>query len=238
MLKQATKFAPLETAFATAAQAGFGFAEFWLDCSYLADWQTIVRIAGEFPLQYALHFPNRGDLDDGALDQAVALYQVLGCATMVIHQPMFRRYHERLLDRDPALRLAVENHHLDIGQLDRWIGEYQWLTLDVEHFWKFTLEDASLATFLGHLQELLNRIAGKLAHIHLPGYLPGYAEHRPMYCAREMVLPVLSILAAQRFEGFVVSEVDLEFQNPTELRMDTLLFDRWREVSSDLHDPG
>jgi hypothetical protein len=54
-----------------------------------------------------------------------------------------------------------------------------------------------------------------------------------MYCARELVFGVLSLLADARFEGLVVSEVSLEHQNPAELRMDVLLFDAWREK----HDP-
>jgi hypothetical protein len=50
-----------------------------------------------------------------------------------------------------------------------------------------------------------------------------------MYCAREMIFPALSLLAEARFEGLVVSEVNLEYQNFEELHMDVLLFDVWRE---------
>jgi hypothetical protein len=32
-----------------------------------------------------------------------------------------------------------------------------------------------------------------------------------------------------RFEGLVVSEADLEYQNLTELQMDVLLFQAWRD---------
>ena len=75
---------------------------------------------------------------------------------------------------------------------------------------------------LGH------NIGDKLLHIHLPGYWPGFQEHRPMYCAREMIFPVLSLLADARFEGLVVSEVDPAYQNLSELHMDVLLFEAWR----------
>jgi hypothetical protein len=44
-----------------------------------------------------------------------------------------------------------------------------------------------------------------------------------------MVLPVLSLLAGAGFEGLIVSEANLEHQNPEELRMDVLLFDVWRQ---------
>jgi hypothetical protein len=54
------------------------------------------------------------------------------------------------------------------------------------------------------------------------------AEHRPMYCSREMVLPILSLFAESRFAGLIVSEVRAEFQNANDLRMDVLLFNAWR----------
>jgi sugar phosphate isomerase/epimerase len=230
MLRLATKFAPERIAFSTAVEAGYRFAELWLDERYLADWRRVVDVAMDFPLQYALHFPNHGSPDDRTLDNAVALYRALDCSTMVIHQPMCRRYRERLSTRDRTLRLAVENHDLNLRDFRRWMVENEFLTLDVEHLWKYTLDDASLPDFLDELRLTIRKMAAKLVHVHLPGYLPGYDEHRPMYCAREMVFPVLSVLAAEQFEGFVVSEVNTEFQNVAELRMDTLLFERWCQL--------
>ena len=43
-----------------------------------------------------------------------------------------------------------------------------------------------------------------------------------------MALPVLSLLAEFHYEGLIVSEVNPEYQNAQELRMDVLLFDAWR----------
>ena len=51
-----------------------------------------------------------------------------------------------------------------------------------------------------------------------------------MYCSRDMVFAVLSLFERYRFSGLVVSETELAYQNPIDLRMDVLLFDRWREV--------
>ena len=96
--------------------------------------------------------------------------------------------------------------------------------------WKFTLADASTDTLLKALEEFLRRFGDKLIHVHLPGYAPGCDEHRPMYCSREMVLPVLSLLADHQFDGLIVSEVNAQFQNFHELRMDVLLFERWQQI--------
>ena len=102
------------------------------------------------------------------------------------------------------------------------------LALDVEHVWKFTLGDAPLDALLAQVRVVLDRFRDKLRHVHLPGYWPGFREHRPMYCSRDMIFPVLSLLDDIRFEGLVVSEANPEYQNACELRMDVLLFDAWR----------
>jgi hypothetical protein len=101
--------------------------------------------------------------------------------------------------------------------------------LDVEHLWKYTLRDAPLGDVLARIGEFFTQFGGKLRHIHMPGYLPYGQEHRPMYCSRDLVLRMFSLLAERGFEGFVVSESDPEFQTVHELRMDVLLFEAWRE---------
>ncbi|MFG0334145.1 MAG: sugar phosphate isomerase/epimerase family protein [Maioricimonas sp. JB049] len=230
MFRLATKFKPTRKALETAVEAGFRHAEFWLGPRILADWKQVAALARQYPLEYALHFPNRKDLDQPALEQCVALYRALDCRAMVIHEPMYAASGEALLQIDPEITLAVENHHVSIGDLDRWTDRQQHLTLDVEHLWKFTLKDATLTDLLTTVERFLDRAGDRLRHVHLPGYLPGYDEHRPMYCAREMVLPVFTLLEAAGYEGFVVSEANKEFQNPRELRMDCLLFEQWQEL--------
>ena len=230
MLKVATKFKPKAAAFETAQAAGFHYAEFWLDKRWLSEWKSVARQAQEFQLRCALHFPNRGELGETTLCDAVRLYRQLECSAMVIHAPMLRRYGQRLVELDSTLRLGVENHRLTPAEFDHWACEHQWLTLDIEHLWKFTLADASTDTLLKALEEFLRRFGDKLIHVHLPGYAPGCDEHRPMYCSREMVLPVLSLLADHQFDGLIVSEVNAQFQNFHELRMDVLLFERWQQI--------
>src|SRR5205085_764095 len=100
----------------------------------------------------------------------VTLHRELGCRCMVIHQPMHDRYRDELLRLEPALRLAVENHRLTPDGLTAWAERSDGLTLDVEHVWKFSLRDAPLAELLGWLRAFLGRHAGKLRHVHLPGY--------------------------------------------------------------------
>lgn len=233
MLKLATKFAPQREHFEVAYRAGHRNAEIWLNAAALGNAAAIVQLAGQYPLRYALHFPNRGELDDSALFQCVRLYQQLRCTALVIHVPMYERYGERLLNHDSSLRLAVENHDLPAHEFGAWAERYRGLTLDIEHLWKYTLADAPLSRLARVLEEFLDRFADKLLHVHLPGYLPGQPEHRPMYCSRDMVFRALSALEAHRFQGLIVSEADLGFQNPNDLRMDVLLFDRWRELQQE-----
>src|SRR5262245_54757839 len=123
MLKLATKFAPQPSAFELAHRAGFRCVELWLDGNVLAGWEAVAALARHYPFEYALHFPNRLDQPGQALDQTVALYRALGCRCMVIHRPMLDRHGDALMRLEPAMRLAVENHKLDLQGLTRWAEE-------------------------------------------------------------------------------------------------------------------
>ncbi len=183
MLKLATKFQPQAPALETAYRAGFRFAEIWLGAAVLADWQTALRQVRAYPNGYVVHFPNSVDLSSDLLKNTVALYRNLECRCLVIHQPMYDKYSAELLALDPHLRLAVENHKLTPPQLENWAQTNPGLTLDVEHLWKFTLRDGPLDTLLNLVRTLFERFGDKIYHVHLPGYWPGFEEHRPMYCA-------------------------------------------------------
>src|SRR4029079_3124628 len=114
------------------------------------------------------------------------------------------KFAEHLHRLDPSLRLGVENHKLTPSALAHWAQRHDGLTLDVEHVWKFTFPGAPLETLLGELRTFLARHGHKLRHVHLPGFLPGWPEHRPMYCARDLVFPVLTLLNDIGFEGLTV----------------------------------
>ncbi len=230
MIGIATKFAPTQPAFEMARQAGFRRAELWTDADVLGRWQEVVQLARSYPFDYAFHFPNRLDQPAEVLDAAVALYRGLGARAVVLHQPHQDRYGAALAERCPGIRLAVENHHLTADELIGWAESNPGLALDVEHLWMFTVPGAPLEGVLAQVEALLERFAHKLHHVHLPGYLPGQPEHRPMYCSRDLALGMWDLLERYRFEGLVVSEVDMEFQNVHDLGMDVLLFERWKEL--------
>eukprot|EP00913_Durusdinium_trenchii_P023335 g21913.t1 len=212
-------------------------AEFGVDGQY-SPATEIAGDADEFGMRHVIHFPNRKDLPPESLRNAAWLYDRLGCRAMVIHRPMFQRYSRELLELNGSLKLGVENHRLDPGEFLEWAGQNEWLTLDVEHLWKFTLNDAPLDELLAAVESFLARFADKLVHVHLPGYVPGFDEHRPMYCSREMVTAVFTLLDEAGFTGLVVSEVNAEFQNPCDLRMDVLLEMRWQQLRKAAENPA
>ncbi|MGF1581211.1 MAG: hypothetical protein ACFCD0_17740 [Gemmataceae bacterium] len=229
MLKFATKFAPVETAFQRAQEAGFRFAEFWVDDELLANWETIPSVAERFPFEYVIHFPNHVKDPDNTPKHAAELYRALGCRCMIIHPPMYKLYGPRLLDLNADMKLGIENLRLNTDQFEVWATTSDYLTLDVEHLWKMTLNDAPLSTLMETLERFWTNHGRKVQHIHMPGYLPGHPVHRPMYCSRDLVLPVMSFLAEKQFQGLVVSEADITYQNNYELRMDVLLFEMWKQ---------
>lgn len=228
MLHVATKFAPLEASFRTAVDAGFTCAEIWTDAAVLADWKHVAELAGRFPLRYGFHFPNRKDLEPKSLKHCVALYEALHCRAIVIHRPQFELYGTELLRLKPDLVLAIENHRLKPDALVEWFAKTEHLTLDVEHVWKFTLDDPPLEKLWATLDPLLKKHGHKLRHMHLPGYVPGYDEHRPMYCNRDFVFGMFDRLAQFGYDGLIVSEVEVDYQNLNDLRMDVLLYDTWQ----------
>ena len=59
-----------------------------------------------------------------------------------------------------------------------------------------------------------------------------------MYCARETVFAVFEMLQKIDYQGLIVSEVNAEYQNELDLRMDRLLFDRWREIVNSPSSPS
>ncbi len=227
MLNIATKFVPEVDSFEMAVQAGFHCGEFWLNEDWLLNVDLIVKRARYYPLKYVAHFPNK-PVSQKAIECAVKLYQELGCRAMVMHEPIFKRHSEEVLRLDPELRLGVENHRLNPKEFEHWAEFYPGLTWDVEHFWKFTHLDCSLKDLLKHARTFLERHGKKLRHVHLPGYVIGEEEHRPMYCNREFTRSMFNLFEEFGYDGLIVSEVDSQFQNPHDLRMDVLLFERWR----------
>ncbi len=236
MFKFATKLRPTRESLGRARQVGFRAAELWTNSTSLQESREIAAVSREVDLDYAIHFPNKGSLQAAHLEGASALYRDLNCRAMVIHEPMWRLYGKALIEIEPTLRLGVENHRLDKRAFHAWADGHQWLTLDVEHLWLFTLSGESLSALEKALGRFLDTYAEKLVHVHLPGCLPGREEHRPMYCSRDMVFMALSQLNEAGFEGLVVSEVELEFQNELELEMDVLLFKRWKQLT-EIHSP-
>jgi sugar phosphate isomerase/epimerase len=227
MLRLATKFKPEAAAFETAVRVGFQHAELWTDATLLLQGRELARLARQYPLGYAFHFPNRLEQPPEVLHAAVQLYHDLDARAMVLHAPHFVRHGEALLRLDPTLNLAVENHRIE--SLDAWAATHPGLALDVEHLWMYGNQHRPLGELLAIVRDFLHRHSAKLHHVHLPGYLPGQPEHRPMYCSRDLARGMWELLAAIDFNGLIVSEVNEEFQNEYELRMDVLLFQQWQE---------
>ncbi len=226
MLKIATKFAPTSAAFAQAWQAGFRYAEFWLSASLLQEVGQIIARAQRYPFGYVPHLPNK-QVESETIEQTARLCQELRCPALVLHQPLMDRWGDELQARLPEVSLAVENHVLNEAEFESWAEKNPGLNLDIEHLWKFTLRNAPLSRLEQTLADFLRRHGHKLQHVHLPGYLPGQEEHRPMYCSRELMYVAWQQLHDLGYEGLVVSEINSPYQNPQDLRMDMLLFERW-----------
>ncbi len=226
MLKIATKFAPDEATLSLAWRAGFRYGEFFLTPEILAKVNAIVKTAQNYPIEYVPHFPNK-KVTKNTAQACVDLYKRLDCKAMVIHQPMLDQWGASIQEWHPDICFAVENHYLTEEQFWEWADKNPGLNLDIEHLWKFTLQDAPLPQVVEFFSKFLDRHADKLNHIHLPGYIPGADEHRPMYCSRELMYAVWPLLEKKQYTGLIVSEINKQYQTFQDLRMDALLFEGW-----------
>jgi hypothetical protein len=224
----ATKFKPEAASFQLAFDCGFRAAELWLDETLLLEAERVVELADRFPFRYAIHFPNELNVGPEAVERAAWLYARLDCSALVIHEPQFLKYADTILRHRPETRLAVENHFHQPDEFHTWCARWPGMTLDVEHLWLFCLgQEAPLSRVIDTTARFLDLFGSRLRHVHLPGFVPMYDEHRPMYCNRDLVRAVWHLLDEMRFDGLVVSEVSLPFQNAFDLRMDVLLHEGW-----------
>ena len=230
MLKIATKFLPEPLAFQHAYDAGFRNAEIFLNAAVLECVDDVIAMSRGFDLDFALHFPNKPELNESHLSNCCRLADELNVSAVVIHEPIFRRYVEPLAAIDSNIPLAIENQRVPAANVAAWVQDRGSVTLDIEHLWMFSLSDAPIEQLFALVRDVFASASECIKHIHMPGYLPGQGEHRPMYTSREFCMGVFDILADYNFAGLVVSEVDMQFQNQFDLQMDMLLFERWIEL--------
>ena len=225
MFKFATRIVPEQSAFELVRNAGISAVEIRVNADSLLNSTEIAQLAAG--LSTSIVFPARLEVTDECLESCIELCHATGSQTLVIHEPMFEKFADQLEARDSKLDLAVENGPMPLARLAAWAEKYSRLTLDVEHFWKFSLNDCPLEQMLPHLTNFWKVYGGKIRQVHLPGYRPGLEVHRPMHANRELAQQVLTLLRDNNFQGMVVSEVAEEFFNHRELTMDAMLFEAW-----------
>lgn len=229
MLNLATKFRPSPESFELAFNAGFRCAELYLDRQVLEQCDEVIEMAKQWDMKYAMHFPNKPNLEQSHLEACAELFAQLNASAIVMHPPMMRRFADSLKTISSELVLAIETMRVPKDELVSWVSENGAVTIDVEHVWQFTLPGAPLEDFFQLLRQVFESNGQCVHHIHMPGFLPGQGEHRPMYTSREFCRGVFDILADHNYSGLVVSEVDIPFQNRFDLRMDVLLYEAWLE---------
>lgn len=227
MFRLATKFLPEPAAFERAYMAGFRHAEFFLNADVLEGADDVIANARLYDMSYALHFPNKPGLNEAHLRACVKMFDELRASAIVLHPPMLRKYAEPLRAISRNLVLAVETMRVPRDEILSWVQQHQAVTLDMEHLWMFTMPGTPLAEFLSVVRSIFQNHSACVKHVHMPGYLPGQGEHRPMYTSREFCMGVFDILAEYKYDGLVVSEVNVPFQNSFELKMDVLLYENW-----------
>ena len=232
MFTHATRTASNADALTTAEEAGISNCELQLTIEDLLNWEDTAKTAKAKGRSILVKFPTSLNVPAEALENCVKLCAVVGCGTLVMHQPMFREYGPQLAELAPTLNLAVENNRQSKARFIEWAETHSSLTFDIEHFWKFTLGDCDQETLLVETAAFLRKYGYKVKAVHMTGYQPGEDVHRPLYMNREATLALLSILAEVEFGGFVVGETAEDLRTHRELAMDVQLVASWKSQSA------
>lgn len=227
MLQFASKIAPEPALFQLVHDSGFRNTEIWLSEQLLDEVDQIIETAKQYPLGYVAHFPNRGDMTRERLEAVVKLYRELDFQTMVIHQPMLNQCAERIWEIDPDISFAVENGGMPLERFWQWAEESPGLNFDAEHLWIFTLKGGPYGPFAEIMEDFFERYHHKLRHVHMPGCLPGFPEHRPSYMSPRFSCEIWNLLTRYNYQGMAVSELLTEYQTAAHMEADVALFQEW-----------
>ncbi|MEM8952645.1 MAG: hypothetical protein AAGD22_00695 [Verrucomicrobiota bacterium] len=227
MLTFATKLHPTVANMETAWDAGYRAAEVSLNAAALRDWNASVDAVKRFPMRYTLHFPNKGPIATRKIKKIIKLYRSLQCSVMIIHPGMLQKYHAELDKKKKPLCLAVENGKVRYEAFYRWAETHNHLTLDVEHLWKYSLEDCPFPELRHEMKVFLWKYGSKVRHVHLPGYIPGQEEHQLTNKNPKLARMVLNLLELDGIPRTIVSEARTSLRTPENLAADSRFFENW-----------
>lgn len=225
----ATKFSPEAANFEKAVFAGYQNAELYLTPTRLMSWRSLSKIARCYELNYVLHFPTIGKSSLQTCEDIVSLAHDINCKTITVHEDSLK-VAEYVQALDPQIQLAVENHSVTYEQLDAWIQSNDCITLNVDCLWKNTLQNCELSELRSVVRRLFHNYRDRFKNVHLSGNVPGSLSKPPLQFSQEMVFSILDILRAERYEGMVVSEIDVEFQTGENLERDLNVFRQWQST--------
>ena len=135
-------------------------------------------------------------------------------------------FHIRTID--PGIQLAVENQNITFDNLESWIQANEAVTLNIEYLWKNTLQDCDFPELQSVLTRLFHNYGSKICKVHLSGYRPDHPVKTPLSHSKEVTEFVFDLLLKNGFQGFVVGEIDVEFQTSENLSLDLKFFQEWK----------
>jgi len=179
----------------------------------------IVSICDDFPLSYVVHAPN----DVVAPKETFELAQAIGANVVVTHDIYWEDEWPRVVKtaQDTGVALAIENVDglLTFAKVLLRYGVKR--CLDFEH-----------AIFLmgGFYPNGLKQLLPKTIHVHLSGYEFGNLKyHTHFYESPEHAFKVLNFLESNGYNGMVVSEASIEYQQEEHFRKLKDFFSEWKE---------
>ena len=227
MFSFATKFSPEAANFEKAIFSGYQHAELHLTPTRLMSWRSLSKIARSYDMNYVLHFPTSGKVSQQTCEEIVALAQDIDCHTVTVHEcDLDVALPIRKID--PGIQLAVENQRVRFDDLDSWLTANEGVTLNIEYLWENTLESCEFHELKSVLTRLFHNYGTKIRKVHLSGYRPETPAKHPLSASKEVTEFVFDLLLNGGYQGFVVGEIDVDFQTSEMLTQDLEFFRSWK----------
>ena len=227
MFSIATKFSPEAANFEKAVFADYECAELHLTPLRLMSWRSLSKIARSYDLEYALHFPTGDKSTVQTCEEVVELCRDISCDLITVHEENLD-VANTISALDPSIRLAVENQNVSFGDLDEWIQSHDFVTLNIEHLWKHTLLNCERNELVSVVNRLMHNYRDRIRHVHLSGYTADQPTRRPIHLSQDFSQSLLDVFLQEEYDGFVVWEIDTEFQTGELLRKDMDWYQSWR----------
>jgi sugar phosphate isomerase/epimerase len=202
MMKIAAKVAPKKDELALLKEIGYENVEVYTNDEYIKNKIDCAKILNSFDFDYAVHAPKKF-YDESVINFADSI----GAKIVVVHHVLAADKLAEIVNKAKNYGIVVciefgGSEHLhdskEFFDLKKKIKDLK-MCMDMEHTVNYNV-----------FPEIIRKVGRSISHVHISGSPPGL--HHPPQDNLEFVRAAIRELKKINYEGFVVAEMDLEYQ--------------------------